>query len=188
MALQVQELTADYAGMITEADYQEYLRYDGTDQATILPTMVESAIRQAEAYCNASFGLKTYKIQKQDYNISCDIYLPYAPILAVSSVSIISIDGTVTALVDGTDYILGGLNRKYISLISGLFNVNSILEVEYSAGTAIPANINGQIKEGILTILSENFENRMNASEGGNIGKMPLNSKVKLEPFRNNIY
>ena len=152
MALQVQELTANYTGMITEADYQEYLRYDGTDQATVLPLMVESAIRQAESYCGASFGLKTYKIQKTDYNIACDIYLPFAPILSVSGVNVISEDGTTTALVLGTDYRVGGLNRKYITLLfnSGLVSLNSILEVEYAAGTASPPNINPQIKEGIL--------------------------------------
>ena len=188
MALQVQEVTADYTGMINEADYQEYLRYDGTDQATILPLMVESAIRQAERYCTASFGLKTYKMQKTDYNISCDIYLPFAPILSVTSASIIAQDGSSTALVVGTDYIVGGLNRKYISLLSGLVSLNSILEVEYSAGTATPANVNPQVKEGILTILSENFESRMEGLEGSSIAKMPRSSVVKLAPFRNNVY
>tara|TARA_R110002020_G_scaffold231553_2_gene442746 strand:+ start:7198 stop:7761 length:564 start_codon:yes stop_codon:yes gene_type:complete len=187
MALQVEELTADYTGMINEADYQEYIRYDGTDQSTILPIMVESAIRQAESYCNASFGLKTYKLQKTDYNIACDIYLPFAPILSVSGVNVISEDGNTTALVLGTDYRVGGLNRKYISLLSGLVSLNSIVEVEYTAGTAIPANINPQIKEGILTILSENFENRMEGLEGS-VSKMLRNSKVKLAPFRNNVY
>jgi uncharacterized phiE125 gp8 family phage protein len=188
MSLQVQELTADYTGIITTADYQEYIRYDGTDQAAIMPTLIESAIRQAEAYCNASFGLKTYIIQKQDYNIACDIYLPYAPILSVTGVKIIAQDGTETALDEGLDYVLGGLNRKYISLLGGFIGLNSVLQVEYSAGTATPANINTQIKEGILTILSENFENRMEGLEGGAVGKMPRNSKVKLAPFRNNIY
>lgn len=188
MALQVQEITANYTGMITEADYQEYLRYDGTDQATVLPLMVESAIRQAESYCGASFGLKTYKIQKTDFNIACDIYLPFAPILSVSSVSIISQDGTVTPLVLGADYRVGGLDRKYITLLSNSVDINSVLEVEYSAGTASPPNVNPQVKEGILTILSENFENRMEGLDGGNISKMPRNSVVKLAPFRNKIY
>ncbi len=188
MALQVQELTADYTGMITEADYQQFLRYDGTDQATILPLMVESAIRQAESYCQASFGLKTYKMQKSDYNIGCDVYLPFAPILSVTGVNIISQDGTSTPLVLGTDYRVGGLNRKYISILSNSVGVNSILEVEYSSGTATPANVNSQIKEGILTILSENFENRMEGLDGGSISKMPRNSIVKLAPFRNKIY
>ena len=174
--------------MITEADYQEYLRYDGTDQATVLPLMVESAIRQAESYCGASFGLKTYKIQKTDFNIACDIYLPFAPILSVSSVSIISQDGTVTPLVLGADYRVGGLDRKYITLLYNSVGINSILEVEYSAGTASPPNVNSQVKECILTILSENFENRMEGLDGGNISKMPRNSVVKLAPFRNKIY
>lgn len=187
MSIQTQEVTADFTGMIAEADYQEFIRYDGTDQSVILPTLIESAIRQAEGYCNASFGLKTFIYQRQDYISGCPYYLPFAPILAVSAVKVIAQDGTETALSEGLDYVLGGLGRKYVTLLSANYSSSySVLQIEYSAGTAIPANVNLQVKEGILTILSENFENRMDGIEGS-IGKMPRNSIVKLAPFRNNI-
>lgn len=190
MSIQVEELTADYTGMILEADYQEYIRFDGTDQNTIMPMLIESAIRQAEAYCNASFGAKTYEYQRQVFTSGCAYYLPYAPIRTVSDVKIIAANGTTTALSEGVDYIIGGLKRKYITLLNvSVSSINSVLSVEYSSGNADPANVNLQVKEGILKILSENFENRMEGIEGGRIGisKTPRNSKVILAPFRNII-
>ena len=172
MSIQTEELTADYTGMITEADYQEYLRFDGTDQATVMPMLVESAIRQAEAYCNASFGNKSYEYQRQVYTSGCNYYLPYAPIRTVTAVKVIATDGTTTTLTNGIDYVIGGLKRKYINLLqTGAGSLNSVLSVEYSSGNVDPSDVNLQVKEGILTILSENFENRMEGLEGGSIWK-----------------
>jgi len=187
MALQVQEVSADYTGMISEADYQEFLRYDGTDQAAILPTLVEGAIRVAEDYCNATFGLKTFVMQKQTFERNCNIYLPFAPIISVQSVKLIAQDGTETVLADGEGYVLGGLDRKYIVLLTSTYNETSILQVEYTAGTQNPANVNAKVKTAILAILSEIFENRMQGIDAP-YNKLPLNSKALLGPYRNNIF
>ena len=187
MAIQVEELSADYTGMIDVADYQEFLRYDGTDQATILPTLIEGAIRTAEDYCNATFGLKTFKMQKQNFEQNCNIYLSFAPILSVQSVKIIAQDGTETLLISGDDYVLSGLNRKYITLLNSPYSINSVLEIAYTSGIATPANVNAKIKTAILGILSEMFENRMQGIDAP-YNKLPLNSKVLLGPYRNNIF
>ena len=191
MAIQVEEISADYTGMIVEADYQEYIRYDGTDQATIMPTLVESAIRQAEAYCNATFGDKQYIYQRSEFEPNCAYYLPYAPIRTVDSVKVQNQDGSYTSLTEGTDYVVRGITRKYIILtynvqITG--SIPQILEIEYKAGNATPANVNLQVKEAILQIMSENFENRMEGVVGESVAMLPRTSCVKLAPFRNNVY
>jgi uncharacterized phiE125 gp8 family phage protein len=183
MSLQVEEITADYTNMIVEADYQEYIRYDGTDQAALMPILIESAIRQAEAYCNATFGLKTYEALFSNVISGCNIYLPFAPILSVESVSVVDLEGAETLLVLNTGYYIQGLSRKYL-ILTGITSYSSIL-VKYTSGIATPANVNKTVKEGILTILSENFENREDGIIGEGVSKLPRNSKVKLAPFRN---
>lgn len=186
MSIQVEEVSADYTGMIVEADYQEYIRFDGTDQATIMPTLVESAIRQAEAYCNASFGSKSYVYQNADVDLGCDYYLPFAPVRQVTAVKHIATDGTETVLTEGTNYVVGGLSRKYISFLSA--PSTGAINVEYTTGNLDPANVNKQVKEGILQILSENFENRAEAVIGEGVAMFPRSSRVKLASFRNNVY
>jgi len=180
MSIQVQELTADYTGLITDAERQEFQRYEGTDQDVILPVLIESAIRQAEGYCNATFGTKTFDCLI-DAVAGRRYPLPYAPILAVSAVVSLDIEETETAEVLNTGYYLGGLARKYIS-----FSGNGLYKVSYSAGIAVPANVNVQVKNGILVILSECFEEREEATSEP-VVKLSRNSKVILAPFRNKI-
>ena len=59
--IQIQEQSADYTNLITDALFQEWLRFDGSDQNEVKTMLIESAIRMAEQYCNATFGNKTYK-------------------------------------------------------------------------------------------------------------------------------
>lgn len=180
MSIQVDELTADYTGLISDAEREEYQRYNGTDQVNILPVLIESAIRQAEGYCNASFGNKTFDCLIEA--IGGRMYpLPFAPILAVSAVVRVDADGTETAITLNSGYTVLGLSRKYL-----IFSGTGMYKVSYSAGNAIPANVNPQVKNGILTILSECFENREDATSDPVVA-LSRNSRVKLAPFRNKI-
>jgi hypothetical protein len=180
MSLQVEELTADYTGMITDAEREEFQRYDGTDQSNILPVLIESAIRQAEGYCQATFGTKTFNMLI-DAVAGRRYPIPFAPILAVSAVVSVDRDGDITAKTLNTGYFVGGLQRKYISFAS-----SCQYKVSYSAGILDPADINKRTKEGILTILSECFEKREDSTSEP-VVKLSRNSMVKLAPFRNKI-
>ena len=185
MAVQVEEQTADYTGMITETDYQEYLRFDGTDQDAILPTLVNSAIRQAEAYCNATFGLKTYEALFEMDDCKHTLYLPFAPILSVESAAYVALDGTETNLTLNTDYYIRGLSKKYL-IINKPYYSGSIL-VKYTAGNAVPANVNPLVKREMLKILDESFEIRGNSIIAASVALVPQSSKVGLALFRNNV-
>ena len=185
MSLQVEEQTADYTGMITEIDYQEYIRFDGTDQDAILPMLVESSIRQAEAYCNSTFGLKTFKALFEVDECKHTLNLPFAPILSVESVYYVDLEGVESLLTLNTDYYIRGLGRKYLILNTARYG-GSIL-VNYTAGNATPANVNPQVKKGILTILSEAFEVRGNSIIAASVSIVSQNSKVELSHFRNNV-
>lgn len=180
MAIQVEILSEDFTGLITETQYQEYLRFDGTDQSEVLPFMVVSAIKMAEHFCNASFGTKTIAYQNDSVIAGLKYWLPFPKINSITSVKLNGV-----ALAEGTDYVIGGLQNKYLIFIGGGSSVTTnVYEVEYSAGYATPSDVDGGIKEGILGILSENFENRQD-SIGGGVHVLPRNSQVKLQPYKN---
>ena len=191
MALEVVENSADYTGMITEAEYQEYLRFDGSDQSEVINTFIESAIREAEAYCNASFGNKSFTVHYNQVTTGKALYLPFAPILNVTSVKRIKSDGTETELVLNSDYYLQGLKRKYITIVSQTESTNTYTTpsylVSYSAGNITPSNTNAKIKEAILQIMSDNFENRDDIMVGSSVVKLGRTSMSKLAPYRNNV-
>lgn len=192
MALQVQENTADYTGMITAQEYEQYIRFDGTDQDLVMPILVESSIRAAEDYCNATFGLKTFTALFDNVLSGCNLYLPFAPIISVESVKRVSEDGIETSLVLGTDYYVKGLTRKYLVIIStgtitnGAYTLPSY-KIDYTAGNATPANVNVKVKDAILGIMEESFENRGQSIVGESVNIIPQNSKVKLGPYRNSV-
>lgn len=180
MAIQVEILTEDFTGLISQSEYEEYLRFDGTDQDNVLPFMVVSAIKMAEHFCNASFGNKTIKYQNDSVIAGLKYWLPFPKINSITSVKLNGV-----ALSEGTDYVIGGLENKYLIFINGGTGFNhDIFEVEYSAGYLTPADVNGGIKEGILGILSENFEHRQDSIDGS-VHILPRNSRVKLQPYKN---
>lgn len=178
--VQVQELTADYTGILSDNQIEQFLRYDGTDQSDILPLLIESASRQAEDYCNATFGNKTFSALFSEASCDKGYYLPFSPIREVTEVTLIASDGSESVITSGFNVF--GLTQKWIE-----FSSDGMYKVTYSAGTATPANQKATIKEAILTILSENFENRTEVLIGASVTPLPRNSKILLAPFRNNI-
>jgi len=180
MAVQVEEVSADYTNFLSDAQIEQYLRFDGADQSAVLPLLTESAIRQAEAYCNATFGNKTIIALFSDACYGKTYYLPFAPIRSISEVASVDVDGVETVITTG--FKTGGLTRKFIE-----FDSDGVYKITYTAGVADPSTQNSAVKEAVLTILSENFENRTEVLAGESITDMPRNSKVKLAPFRNNI-
>lgn len=183
MTLKVNEKSADYTGMISGEDYQEYIRYDGDDQSTILPLLIETSIRAAESYCNASFGTKTYEVYFNDVVGGCGYELPFGNIRSVTEVAeLTDVDGDVPSETVITSGFKLSADSEYI-----IFNSPGSYKVSYSSGLADPSTINKHIKHGILLILSENFENREEVVLGQSVAKLPRNSKVILAPFRNKI-
>ena len=180
MAVQVQEVSADYTDMISEAEYQEFLRYDGSDQDNVLPIMLESAIRQAEQYCNASFGNKEYIALFDNAEGGRRYYLPFGKIRAVNTVYSIDSDNVATEITTG--FTVYGLDRKYIVFISA-----GMYRVEYTAGNATPSDVDKAVKAAILQILSESWERRDEVLVGESLAMIPRPAATKLSPYRLNI-
>lgn len=179
--LQVKELSADYTNLITQADYQQFMRDDDTTQANVIAIMVESAIRQAEAICNASFGTKTYTMYRDTIKGGKKIYLPFAPVRSINEVAKVD-PKTGAETVITTGFATFGLDRKYM-----VFNVDGIYKVTYATGYATPASADPRVKEAILQILSENWERRDQILVGTIRTIVPQHAAIKLGPFRNNI-
>ncbi len=180
MGLEVQEIAADYTDLITADQYQEYLRYDGTDQSNILPVMLESAIRTAEMYCNASFGDKTYTVFKDNIESGKKFRLPFPSIREVTEVVSVDSDGTETVITTG--FATLGLDKKYM-----IFDTSGMYMITYTAGNETPSNTPSQVKEAICQILSENWERRDDIVTGTIVAVVGRNSAVKLAPYRVNI-
>lgn len=179
--LQVKELSADYTNLITQDDYQQFMRDDDTTQSNVIAIMVESAIRQAEAICNASFGTKTYAVYKDGVKGGEKLYLPFAPVRSITEVAKVN-QNTGAETVITTGFATFGMDRKWM-----VFDADGIYKITYATGYATPANVDKRVKEAILQILSENWERRDQILVGTIRTIVPQNAAIKLGPFRNNI-
>lgn len=165
--LTVQIQSSTYTGLISEDEYRQHLRYEGTDQAAILPVYLEAAIRQAEDFCNASFGAHTIAATFTEAVSGKRYELPFGQVTNVTSVT-----NTEGAAV--TTYELSH-DKSFIT-----FTEDGNYIVTYTAG----GTINNEVKVACLMIMSELFENRENS---GNAGTMPMNSRTLLSRHRRKI-
>ena len=189
--VQVEELTYDYTALISDDLFQEWLRYDGTDQATVKPVLLEAAIRSAEDYCNAAFGTKTFAAQFDNVCVGKKYFLPYGNIVSVDAAVRVDGYGNEVALTLNTDYFVNGLKDKFIRIPTERYSTGGndfiAYKFTYTSGYADPADVNASIKQAILQIAAENFENREDSVLGESVSVFPDSSRIKLNPFRKRV-
>ena len=187
MRVQVEKVSADYTGLVDLPTLKEFIRFDGTDQDTVLPVLVEQGIKLAEDWCNRSFGNKRYIAQFLGITpTDCSMRIPFGPIRDVISVKRIAADGTVTNLVENTDYYIIGLTSKRLIVTNFNYSVASpqyTYEIEYNAGPLDPSTTDAAVKGAIFKIISDSFENREN-SITMTINNLPQDAMVSLANYR----
>ena len=166
MRFQVQINSAVYTGLMPLADVKEYLRFDGTDQDTVLATIIEGSINLAESITSQSFGTKTITAEYSKVYPRRRYRLPYGYHRDILTVNAIALDGTATLLTEGTDYHITGLNVKSVAIISP--NCDVSYRVNYTAGPLDPATVVNGVKAQIYKIIADYFENRENSTDASN--------------------
>jgi uncharacterized phiE125 gp8 family phage protein len=192
MSLQISETSADYTGLISDTVFQEWLRFDGSDQDNIKTIIIEGAIREAEAFCQRTFGDKTLVVLYDCIERYKKYYLPLAPVRSVSEVLKIDADGTETTLVNGTDYYIQGITGKWITFVKKNYTTSGstvppTYKITYTAGNADPSTVPNDIKRLILHDVAEHFENREENIIDGSATILQNNSKKLLQKYRTRV-
>ncbi len=168
------EVTTDPQGPpVTTPEVLNYLKAQyGTDavEDALVDIMTNKAVDLLQDYTGLSFITQTRKIFLESYGEKVPI--PYGPVQSVTSVSRLE-NGVATALVQGTDYYLLGLNEKYLKFSkvwkSGVLTDYS-LEVEYIAGFTDHNELEDfpdGLKEPIFRQINDDYYYRSEYSEDG---------------------
>ena len=192
MSVQISETSADYTGLISDSVFEEWLRFDGSDQDNIKTIIIEGAIREAEAFCQRTFGDKTLVVLYDNIERGKRYYLPLSPVRTVSEVLRIDGDGTETELTEGTDFYIQGITAKWITFVKQNYtlSVNGVLptyKITYTAGNADPSDVPNDIKRLILHDVAEHFENREDNIVDGSVTVLSNNSKKLLKKYRTRV-
>lgn len=154
--------------IITVADVKNYVRIDTTADDALISQMISQARLWCENYISRDIVAKnrTYYIDITDSGL---FDLPFGP---VSSISLITIDGTAT-----TSYEILGLDNETIELDQG--------SAERVKITYITTGLNDSLlKQAMLQLISTYYDNRADFVEGKTANEIPTNVRTILSSYK----
>ncbi len=164
---------------------------DFTDDDEVIRGMITTARQMAERFLNRSLIEQV----REGYwdQITDRIWLPYAPIISVDTVTRFRLNDS-TILTENSDYFVQGIKDRWLRFATP-FNLPAghspndrfsefELRIKYTAGygkksTDVPFSI----REAILMIVATSYSNRANESEE-DMMTIPSDARKKLFPYK----
>ena len=164
---------------ITTAEAKLWMKQDFTDDDTLIASLIKSARKMAEQYCNRAFVDQSWTL-----SLNCMpgiIPLPKGYIDSVTSVKVIADDGTSTTEA-ATKYQVKTGDEGKLVLESGQTWTTSdgkigVMEIEYVVGYGDSDDVPDGIKTAIKQLTAYIYENR-------EMQDLPRFAKTLLEPYR----
>lgn len=183
---------------ITTAEAKAHLRVDFSDEDTYIDTLIESATKECETYCNRVFITQTWR-QNNTY-FTNPIRLKVNPVVSLTSLKYYDTNDTQQTLTDTSvnfqkDFnsdeaaIYEGTTNAFPSLSSNVINPIEIITVcGYGAASDVPQ----PIKHAIKILVSHWYENRETVNvpiaSMGTVIPMPKAVQHLLAPYRINHF
>lgn len=152
---------------VSRDEAKAHLRVTATDEHDLIDALIVAARQQAEEFTGRAFITQTWKLELDAWPDSGVIELPRSPISSLSSVKYYNTSGTLTTLVDGTDYqkditseparITTEPDKTWPSLETGRLNA---IEIIFVAGYGAASTVPQSIKQAILLTIGAWYEHR----------------------------
>jgi len=159
---------------ITTAEAKAHLRVDFSDEDTYIDTLIVSARKYCEAYCNRVFITQTWRQNENEW--SNPIQLKVNPVLSVTSLKYIDTTESQQTITDTSANMQKDLNSDVAKIYEGLTNTfpsigDSInpIEIITVCGYGAASDVPDDIKHAIKLMVSFFYENR-------DVVNVPLNS------------
>jgi uncharacterized phiE125 gp8 family phage protein len=182
------EITSAAATLaIATADAKAHLNVEHSDDDDLIEAQVEAAQRVVEEYCNLRLVTQTVKEYFDDFPLSnvVPLHLSLNPVQSISSVTYTDLDGNTTTWDSSlyqTDTI--GKPARIMPIYAGEYpdtqdyNLNAVA-VTYVAGYGAAADVPKPIRQAILLMVTEMYENRMDK-----VRQLPMASQRLLDNWR----
>jgi uncharacterized phiE125 gp8 family phage protein len=182
---------------ITLVEAKAHLRVDFSDEDDYIDTLIVSARRYCEAYCNRVFITQTWRQNEDKW--SNPIQLKVNPVISVTSLKYIDANESQQTITDNANNYQKDLNSDVAKIYDGLVNTfpaigDSInpIEIITVCGYGAAADVPDDIKHAIKFMVSYFYENR----EGVNVPlsnaasdiKPPTAVKSLLTRYRVNVF
>jgi len=178
---------------ITTAEAKAHLRVDFSDEDTYIDTLISTARKYCEQYCNRVFITQTWR-QNEDCFMN-PIRLKVNPVVSLTSLKYYDTNETQQTLTDSSANFQKDFNSDVAKIHEGLTNafpsigdtINPI-EIITVCGYGAASDVPEDIKHAIKLMVSHLYENRemVNVVIGGLAMQIEMPNVVKnlLNPYR----
>lgn len=174
---QIEIVSTTGSELITTSDVKDYVRIDTTADDTLIDRMIVQARIWCENYISRDIVAKErkYYLDKAEGFIQ----IPFAPVATITS---------VTVQGSSAEYQEKGLNKEQIILTSGVNQVLSGSNTSFAMEVLITYTTAGLsddlIKQALLQMVSNYYDNRTDFIQGKNVNEIPTNVKSILASYK----
>lgn len=165
------------------ADAKLHLREDGSEQDTLISSLIKSARIYCENFLNQSLVTQTWDLTLDEF--PREIVIPRGPLQSVTSIAYVD-DSGVTQTLATTQYQVdvkqnpGRIVEAYEATWPTLRDQLNTVVIRYVAGYGLAAAVPENIKAAMKLLLGHWYENREETISGPNIAKVPTAADALL--------
>lgn len=154
---------------VTLEEAKAYLKVEGTDEDTLITSLIKAATRLCESYAGLSFTSQTRTVALDYFPYGKGIPLPYGPVAEVDSFEYVDSNGDDETLAVDTGYVIDNTGSVYLLNAYDSWPDGSGAIITYEAGFEVTPD---EIKVAVLQCVANLYE--MRQGEGD-----PLNWSVR---------
>ncbi len=177
---------------VTSTEAKTHLRVTGTDDDTLIGTLITAARQYVENYLNRSLITQTWEWRLDGFS-PWTLIVPMAPLISVTSIQYVDGEGTTQTLAS-TEYTVdaksepGRITPAYgKSWPTTRYQMNAVT-ITFQAGYGAAAAVPSPIKQAVLLVIGEMYAHREASMVGAPIVELPLGVKALLMPYANIEY
>ncbi|MGV8996393.1 MAG: head-tail connector protein [Parvibaculaceae bacterium] len=169
--------------MLDEA--RAHLRLDATDENDLLNAFLVAARVALEARTRRAFVTQSWRLILDAWPQG-PVFLPVAPVSAVTSVTLNDADGPRVVAATAYDIVLAGDRPRLSSLTAWPAPTRRIggIYIDVTAGYGEAADVPAPLRQAIVMLAAHWFEHREPVSIGDGADELPLTVSALIAPYR----
>lgn len=176
------EITVEPAAEpISTAEAKAHVRYELTDEDTLIDSLIVAARKQVEMFTRRQLVTATYSWTLDEFpNSSGTLYVPAPPLISIGSFSYVDTDGATQTLAESTGYLLdtksepGRLTPAYETTWPGTRTIMNAVTIVFDAGYGDATTVPDTLKQAMLLLIGHWFENREAVTLERRLSEVPL--------------
>lgn len=187
-------VTSPSAYPVTLAEAKDYLRVTASDEDTLITSLIATATEYAENFTGRKFITQSWALTYDEFP-SDEICLPFTPVQSITHIKYKDENGVLQTWASSkyqSDLtgIIPKIKPVYTETFPSTFNTVTVTFVagydydETVSPVDLAENVPQGIKQAILYLVSQFYDNRIPYSFNGSVTSMPMTFTNLLMPFR----